>query len=340
MRCRTWSPEAAAARSRAARRGRRRAASHGVGDAVRFWQAVWEALRLEERYAPLAGLDAVRARSRGQRRAAAPDRSNRAATYGCTSATVPPPASSTPCRCSTRSGCLQCHDLCSSPTCISYRTRFRGPGKYDGSVVNWVNGPLLRTESGTGGGSTSRSRRSATGQGTCDRDADGPGARLTAMPASCLPTTVVGSYSVPEWLERLKDDYHQRRIERPPPRRDLEVAIKAALKDQELAGVDVVSDGELRRDNDVDYLLARIPGSRCSTARRPTTTTTTRPRSSNRCGRTTGRRSGLVDESGSRPPTRTAPSSSPSPARSRSPDGSATDAYADDAGAAPRWPVC
>ena len=24
-----------------------------------------------------------------------------------------------------------------------YRTAFRGPGKYDGSVVNWVNGPLL-----------------------------------------------------------------------------------------------------------------------------------------------------------------------------------------------------
>jgi 5-methyltetrahydropteroyltriglutamate--homocysteine methyltransferase len=30
--------------------------------------------------------------------------------------------------------------------------------------------------------------------------------------------------------------------------------------DQERAGIDIVSDGELRRDNDVDYLLARIPG--------------------------------------------------------------------------------
>jgi 5-methyltetrahydropteroyltriglutamate--homocysteine methyltransferase len=39
-----------------------------------------------------------------------------------------------------------------------------------------------------------------------------------------------------------------------------EVAIKAAVKDQELAGIDIVSDGELRRDNDVDYFLARIPG--------------------------------------------------------------------------------
>src|ERR1700721_4706308 len=62
-----------------------------------------------------------------------------------------------------------------------------------------------------------------------------------------LPTTVVGSYSVPEWLERLKTEYYQRRI-------------RAAVKDQELAGIDIVSDGELRRDNDVDYFLARIPG--------------------------------------------------------------------------------
>ena len=38
------------------------------------------------------------------------------------------------------------------------------------------------------------------------------------------------------------------------------MAIKAAIKDQEQAGIDIVSDGELRRDNDIDYFLARIPG--------------------------------------------------------------------------------
>src|SRR6266496_3954072 len=75
-----------------------------------------------------------------------------------------------------------------------------------------------------------------------------------------LATSVVGSYSVPEWLERLKTDYYQRRISGAYLQEIHEVAIKAALKDQERAGVDVVSDGELRRDNDVDYLLARIPG--------------------------------------------------------------------------------
>ena len=75
-----------------------------------------------------------------------------------------------------------------------------------------------------------------------------------------LPTTVVGSYSVPEWLERLKTDYYRNRISRSHLQEIHNMAIKAALKDQETAGIDIVSDGELRRDNDIDYFLARIPG--------------------------------------------------------------------------------
>ncbi len=71
---------------------------------------------------------------------------------------------------------------------------------------------------------------------------------------------MVGSYSVPEWLERLKTEYYQRRISAAHLAEIHEVAIKAAVKDQERAGIDIVSDGELRRDNDIDYFLARIPG--------------------------------------------------------------------------------
>jgi 5-methyltetrahydropteroyltriglutamate--homocysteine methyltransferase len=77
---------------------------------------------------------------------------------------------------------------------------------------------------------------------------------------SLLATSVVGSYSVPEWLERLKTDFYQRRISGQYLDDIHEVAIKAALKDQEIAGVNIVSDGELRRDNDIDYFLARMPG--------------------------------------------------------------------------------
>jgi 5-methyltetrahydropteroyltriglutamate--homocysteine methyltransferase len=79
-------------------------------------------------------------------------------------------------------------------------------------------------------------------------------------PGWLLPTTVVGSYSVPEWLERLKTEYYQRRISAAHLAEIHDVAIKAAIKDQERAGIDIVSDGELRRDNDIDYFLARIPG--------------------------------------------------------------------------------
>jgi 5-methyltetrahydropteroyltriglutamate--homocysteine methyltransferase len=77
---------------------------------------------------------------------------------------------------------------------------------------------------------------------------------------SVLPTTVIGSFSVPEWLGELKNDCYRRRISRRYLDEIHEMAIKAALVDQQQAGIDIVSDGELRRDNDVDYLLARIPG--------------------------------------------------------------------------------
>jgi hypothetical protein len=40
-------------------------------------------------------------------------------------------------------GAMVCHDLFTTAS-REYRTGFYGPGKYDGSVVNWVNGPLLQ----------------------------------------------------------------------------------------------------------------------------------------------------------------------------------------------------
>jgi 5-methyltetrahydropteroyltriglutamate--homocysteine methyltransferase len=80
------------------------------------------------------------------------------------------------------------------------------------------------------------------------------------MKLPLLPTTVVGSYSMPGWLERLKTEYFARRISR----RDLDeihdTAVKAAIKDQEIAGLDIITDGELRRDNMIDYFVERLPG--------------------------------------------------------------------------------
>jgi 5-methyltetrahydropteroyltriglutamate--homocysteine methyltransferase len=80
------------------------------------------------------------------------------------------------------------------------------------------------------------------------------------MSLPILPTTVVGSYSMPAWLERLKTDYLARRISRQEMDEVNDAAAKAAIKDQEVCGLDIVTDGELRRDNMIDYFAERLPG--------------------------------------------------------------------------------
>ena len=75
-----------------------------------------------------------------------------------------------------------------------------------------------------------------------------------------LPTAIVGSYSMPHWLERLKGEYFARRISGRDMDEIYDTAVKAAIKDQEIAGIDIVTDGEMRRDNMVDYFVERFPG--------------------------------------------------------------------------------
>jgi 5-methyltetrahydropteroyltriglutamate--homocysteine methyltransferase len=65
---------------------------------------------------------------------------------------------------------------------------------------------------------------------------------------------------MPGWLERLKTEYFARRISRHDLDEIHDTVVKAAIKDQEIAGVDIVTDGELRRDNMIDYFAERIPG--------------------------------------------------------------------------------
>jgi hypothetical protein len=112
-----------------------------VEAAVRFWQSAWSALRLEERYVPLTGLDlypvapAVSGEMlRPLLESGADIRiqvSNGAVASFVDSISLLHPL-----------GKLVCHDLfVTDPR--GYRAGFRGPGKYDGSVVNWVNGILL-----------------------------------------------------------------------------------------------------------------------------------------------------------------------------------------------------
>ncbi|WP_169948174.1 hypothetical protein [Microbispora sp. H11081] len=109
--------------------------------AVAFWQEVWAALRLEERYVPLAGLDLYSLAPSVSGEALRPllesgadlrmHVSNGAVASFVDSLRLLHPY-----------GRLVCHDIFVTDV-QSYRTHFRGPGKYEGSVVNWVNGPLL-----------------------------------------------------------------------------------------------------------------------------------------------------------------------------------------------------
>jgi len=77
---------------------------------------------------------------------------------------------------------------------------------------------------------------------------------------SLLVTAVVGSYAMPAWLERAKNEYLLRRLTRHDLEEMHDAAVKAAIKDQEVAGLDVISDGELRRDNMIDYFVEKLPG--------------------------------------------------------------------------------
>jgi len=80
------------------------------------------------------------------------------------------------------------------------------------------------------------------------------------MTLPLLPTAVIGSFSMPTWLERAKNDYLNRRLSRHDLDEMHDAARKGAIKDQEVAGVDLITDGELQRDNMIDYFVERLPG--------------------------------------------------------------------------------
>jgi 5-methyltetrahydropteroyltriglutamate--homocysteine methyltransferase len=83
---------------------------------------------------------------------------------------------------------------------------------------------------------------------------------MTDMTGTLFPTAAVGSFSVPEWLDRLRSEHFDQRLSGVVLEEIHSAAIKSAVKDQELAGIDVVTDGELRRGNLVDHFALRLPG--------------------------------------------------------------------------------
>ncbi len=109
--------------------------------AVTFWRDCWQSLRRAERFVPMRGLDSYQITpglsgemlrplldARGDLRINV--NNGAVASFVDTLPLLHP------------YGRLVCHDLFITDV-EQCRTGFRGPGKYDGSVVNWVNGPLL-----------------------------------------------------------------------------------------------------------------------------------------------------------------------------------------------------
>jgi hypothetical protein len=111
---------------------------------VAFWRQLWDALRLEERLRRLEGIaDAPLPSGLGPEHledllAGAPADVRFHISRGAAESFVNTVPLLHP------RGYLQVQDIFVT-TMDEYRQGFRGPGKLDGSVVNWVNGALLRT---------------------------------------------------------------------------------------------------------------------------------------------------------------------------------------------------
>lgn len=62
-----------------------------------------------------------------------------------------------------------------------------------------------------------------------------------------LPTSVVGSYALPSWLWTAVDAIREGKYGQTDIRETFDDAVNIAIRDQERAGVDVITDGEMRR---------------------------------------------------------------------------------------------
>lgn len=75
-----------------------------------------------------------------------------------------------------------------------------------------------------------------------------------------LPTTVIGSYPRPEWLKESIRMYNEGKITESQLKQRFDDAVLLVIKEHELAGVDIITDGEMRRDEMVEYFAERLDG--------------------------------------------------------------------------------
>jgi 5-methyltetrahydropteroyltriglutamate--homocysteine methyltransferase len=75
-----------------------------------------------------------------------------------------------------------------------------------------------------------------------------------------LPTSVIGSYPKPWWLRKVKRLWEMGKADDDDLIEAENDAVIAVVREQELAGIDIPSDGEQRREEMVEYFAERLGG--------------------------------------------------------------------------------
>ena len=83
---------------------------------------------------------------------------------------------------------------------------------------------------------------------------------MTTSIPSLLPTTVIGSHAYPGWMWTALDEIEKGGYGRTDERELYDDAVNMAILDQEKAGVDIISDGEMRRWYFVQSFYKRVQG--------------------------------------------------------------------------------
>ncbi|HEY3107375.1 MAG TPA: cobalamin-independent methionine synthase II family protein [Chloroflexota bacterium] len=79
-------------------------------------------------------------------------------------------------------------------------------------------------------------------------------------PSVLIPTSVIGSYAIPSWLWTGLDAIKEGKYGPTDQRELFDDAVQVAIRDQERAGVDVITDGEMRRWYFVQGFYGRMSG--------------------------------------------------------------------------------
>lgn len=117
---------------------------------VHFWAELWRALKLEERYVPIPDIASysVADRTTGEEIVGLLSEFNGDVRFHLSNGAVKSFVHTIPLL--HPKGLFEVQDIFTT-SLEQYRHSFRGPGKFDGSLANWVNGPLLRHVAGRHG---------------------------------------------------------------------------------------------------------------------------------------------------------------------------------------------